>query len=67
MANEKVCPRCPGSQPMGKEEKVYAIPGHMAPTGTEQTDDMETAKRGIAINLYRCSQCNYLELYDAHI
>jgi predicted nucleic-acid-binding Zn-ribbon protein len=52
---------------MGKEEKVYAIPGHMAPTGTEQTDDMETAKRGIAINLYRCSQCNYLELYDAHI
>jgi predicted nucleic-acid-binding Zn-ribbon protein len=52
---------------MGKEQKIYAIPGYMPPTGTEQTGDLETAKRAITISVYRCSQCSYLELYDAHI
>jgi predicted nucleic-acid-binding Zn-ribbon protein len=67
MVDEKICPRCPGSQPMGKEEKLYAMPGYIPPTGTEQTGDLVADKRAITISVYRCSQCRYLELYEAHI
>jgi hypothetical protein len=52
---------------MGKEEKLYAMPGYMPPTGTEQTGDLVADKRAITISVYRCSQCRYLELYEAHI
>jgi len=62
MANEKTCPKCPGSPPMNKS-KVKSVLFAVLDPEFNRTDSPVSKREGLPIQMYICPNCDLVELY----
>jgi|HubBroStandDraft_6_1064221.scaffolds.fasta_scaffold77654_2 hypothetical protein len=63
MESEKTCPKCPGFPGMdiidGTKSVIPAIAGN-------QNSFAISGTKGLLVEVYRCPQCHFVELYEVN-